>query len=121
MNLLNNKMGYKNKERGAIIIFTVLMLSTMLAVSLTLAAIFIPKIRGIVNAGPGSVGAIYAADSAIEWCLYKNRGYPELPQPTMSNGATYIITPADCAITPLNHQAVGNYRGVSRSLQVQTP
>lgn len=122
MNLFNNQNSGEGGERGAIIVFTVLMLSTMLAISLTLAAIFLPKIRGVVNAGPGSVGAIYAADSAIEWCIYKNRGYlPDLPPPVMSNGATYTITPSNCATSPLNHQAVGNYRGVSRSLQVQTP
>lgn len=120
LNSLNNKGFRKERERGAIIIFTVLMLSTILAISLALAAIFLPKIRGIVNAGPGSVGAIYAADSAIEWCIYKNRGYPDLPQPIMSNGSTYTITPSDCSVTPLNHQAIGNYRNVSRSLQVQT-
>lgn len=111
----------RNKEQGSVLVFSVLMMGTILAISLTLAAIFLPKIRAVVNAGPGSVGAIYAADSAIEWCIYTNRGNPVLPQPTMDNGATYTITPSDCSIKPMNHQAVGTYRGVSRSLQVTTP
>ena len=92
----------------------------MLASSLTLAEIYLPKIRVIRDAGAGSVGAIYAADSAIEWCIYINRGYPALAQPVMSNGASYTLTPADCAPVPLNNTAVGTFRGISRSLQVIT-
>ncbi len=110
-------------EAGSVIIFTVLILGSMLAITLALAGIYIPKLRAIGDAGAGSVGAIYAADSALEWCIYTNRGNPPLPQPVMSNGATYRILPvsaANCAALPLNNQAVGTYRNVSRSLQVTT-
>ncbi|MBI2674228.1 MAG: hypothetical protein HYX22_00620 [Candidatus Yanofskybacteria bacterium] len=48
-------------QRGSIIIFTVLMLSAILAITLTLTRIFIPKIRAITEAAD-SVGAVYAAD-----------------------------------------------------------
>lgn len=113
---LNNK---KQSERGSIIIFTVLMLGSMLTITLTLAAIFIPKIRSAADSGESSIGAIYAADSASEWCLYMNREKSAVLQPTMSNGATYTITPSDCTLLPLNHQVVGSYRGVSRSLLLQ--
>ncbi len=92
----------------------------MLLISLTLSAIFLPKIKSATNAS-SSVSAIYAADSGIEWCLYTNRGKtPARPTPTLTNGATYTITPSDCMIVPLNHQAVGTYHGVSRALQVQS-
>ena len=96
------------------------MLGSILAITMSLAAIFVPKIRASSNAGAGSVGAIYAADSAIEWCIYTNRGNPGLAQPTMANGATYTLS-SDCnsGIQILNAQAVGTYRGVSRSLEVQ--
>jgi hypothetical protein len=114
----NNK---KSREQGSVILFTVLILGSMLAITLSLAAIYIPKIRAITDSGAGSVGAIYSADSAIEWCIYINRGNPVLPQPTMSNGATYTLTPTDCTTTPMNNQAVGTFHGVSRSLQVTTP
>lgn len=110
-----------NKESGSVMIFTVLILGSMLTITLTLLATYIPKVRAIRDAGAGSVGAIYAADSALEWCIYSNRGYPVLPQPIMSNGSTYTISPADCAIRPMNHQVVGTFRGVSRSLEVTTP
>ncbi len=114
------KLNSKNKEAGSVIVFTILILGSMLAITLALVSIYLPKIRAINDAGAGSIGAIYAADSALEWCLYTNRGNPSLSQPTMSNGASYTITPADCTILPINHQAVGSYHGVSRSLQVNS-
>jgi hypothetical protein len=106
------------KERGSILIYSLLLLSSILAISLTLATIFLPKIRATANAGANSSGALYAADSAVEWCLYTSRGNPTLPAPTMSNGASYTITPNDCTTAALNTQIVGTYRNVSRSLQV---
>ncbi len=109
-----------SKQQGSVIIFTILILGSMLAITLTLVSIYLPKIRAIGDAGAGSVGAIYAADSALEWCLYINRAHPALPQPVMTNGATYTLIPPDCTANPLNTQAVGTYRGVSRSLQVTT-
>lgn len=108
------------KESGSVMIFTVLILGSMLTITLTLLATYIPKVRAIRDAGAGSVGAIYAADSALEWCIYTNRGYSALPQPTMSNGSTYTISPADCTLRPMDHQVVGTFRGVSRSLEVTT-
>jgi len=110
-------------ERGSIIIFTVLMLSAILAITLTLTRIFIPRIRSITEAND-SIGAVYAADSAIEWCLYTNREKaPPLAQPVMSNGATYQIyrngVPSACpGGEELNYRTVGNYRGVSRSFEI---
>ncbi len=115
-----SKLNLNNKERGSILVYSVLMLASILAIALSLASIFLPKIRSITNAGANSIAAIYAADSALEWCLYVNRGNsPSLSAPTMSNGATYSVAPADCTIQPLNHQIVGTYRNVSRSFQVQ--
>lgn len=112
-------------QEGSVIIFTLLILGSMLAITLALATIFLPKIRVISDAGAGSVGAIYSADSAIEWCLYTYRENPPLPSPVMANGATYtFIPPTGCQpsapSTPLNVQAVGTYHSVSRSLQVNT-
>ena len=99
------------------------MLSAILAITLTLARVFIPRIRAITEA-IDSVSAIYTADSALEWCLYNNRAkIPLLSQPTMSNGATYQIynngTPSNCPSgETLNYRTVGTFRGVSRSFEV---
>jgi len=118
-----SKLNFKNKQQGSVIIFTVLILGSMLAITLALASIYLPKLRIVGDAGAGSVGAIYAADSALEWCIYTNRANPTLPQPIMSNGAIYRILPinSDCTALPLNNQVIGTYRGTSRSLQVTTP
>jgi len=110
-------------QRGSIIVFTVLMLAAILAITLTLTRIFIPKIRAITEA-TDSVGAVYAADSALEWCLYNNREKsPILPQPIMANGATYQIYNDDSPSTcpggeTLNYRTVGIFRGVVRSFEV---
>lgn len=110
-------------EKGSILVFTLLMLSAILAITLTLTRIFIPKIRSITEA-TDSMGAVFTADSAMEWCLYNNRGKsPIIPQPVMSNGATYKIynnnTPSACPSgETLNYRTVGTYHGVSRSFEV---
>lgn len=109
----------KNKESGSVLIFALLILGVILTMTLTLVAIFIPKVKTI-SESVGSSIAIMAADSATEWCLYTNRGkLPAVSQPVMSNGATYVLAPLDCTIQPLNFRAIGTSRGVSRSFQVQ--
>jgi len=113
----------KEIQRGSIIVFTVLMLAAILTITLTLTRIFIPRIRALGEA-TDSVTAIFAADSAMEWCLYNNREKtPSLPQPTLSNGATYQIysdgSPSACpGGESANYRTVGSYRGVSRSFEV---
>ena len=108
------------------LIFSVLMLGVILTITLALANIFLPRLKS-VGESINSAAAIYAADSVTEWCIYTQRNrQPPVPQPTMSNGATYTIfygsNPGTCASTesPLNHTLTGTYRGVSRSLKVTT-
>ena len=99
---------------------------SILTMTLAITRIFIPRVRAITEAS-NSVGAVYAADSAIEWCIYSNRGKtPSLSQPIMGNSATYQIYndggPSTCPSgETLKHRAVGSYRGVSRSFEVSGP
>src|SRR3989344_219070 len=99
-------------NRGSIIIFTLLMLSAILAITLTLTRIFLPRIRTITEA-TNSIGALYAADSAMEWCLYNNREKsPLLVQPVMANGASYQMYRGNSSsVCPggetLNYRTVG--------------
>lgn len=109
-------------------LFAVLILVVVMSIGLTLAAIFFPKLRSIGDA-VASVNAISAADSAMEWCLFNQRKDwpPSPPAPpnelVMSNGATHhLYYPPNTLIsgcartqTPLNHRAVGTYKGVGRS------
>ncbi len=126
---MNFKIDYltnmnKSNQKGSIIIFAVLMLGVILTITLALGNIFLPRLRSSTEA-INSVAAIYTADSALEWCLHEQRARsPSVSAPTMSTGATFAIYfgpgLSSCAPTeiPLNHRAVGTYRGVTRSLDM---
>lgn len=106
------------------IIYSVLILAIILLITLTLASIFLPKLK-IASESIYSTKAIYAADSALEWCLYKIRDKGPFPSPTLS-GPTYQLyygpgsTSANCIQDelPLRHRAVGNSGGISRALEI---
>ncbi|MEK7525727.1 MAG: hypothetical protein AAB561_01800 [Patescibacteria group bacterium] len=119
------------KQRGSIIIFSVIILTVVTAATMTLTAIFVPKIR-TVGETINSAVAIYSADSAAEMCLYEARQQPPtlITRPLMTNGATFTIasisaspldiTP-DCTILgsgSFEFRAVGTYNGVSRALEL---
>ena len=107
-------------DSGVAILFSILTVGVLLSIVLTLSAIFIPKLK-LSSQTKSSVGAIYAAESAIEWCLYVNRIGP-VSLPTMANGATYtdgtggILDSSDCAAFPI--KVLGTYRGVTRAFEV---
>ena len=118
-------------ERGPILIYSILVLIAVMTTSITLTKLLIPKLR-VANESVSSVVALYAADGAIEWCLFSNRDEPGLPnvppQPSISiSTGNFTVTyqiyenssittcPAGAA---LNYRAVGNYRGISRSLEI---
>ena len=123
MNFQLKTKNYKLKTNsGVVVILSVLLIGIILSIVLTLSLIFIPKIRSAADV-KGSVAAAYAAETAIEWCLYVNRINPTAPPPVMSNGATFIngytnaaFVPVDCATPPL--KAVGTYQGVTRSFEI---
>jgi len=92
--------------------------------------LLIPRLD-VIRDSSSSVVAIYAADSAIEWCIYESRYAGDLAAPSMSevwgtSPPTYTIidlnspVPGDtCPLNePLNHRAVGSYRGVTRALEL---
>ena len=113
-----------NNQKGSVLIFSVLMLGVILTITLALGNIFLPRLRTSTEA-INSVSAIYAADSALEWCFYEQRArLPSVSVPNISITATYVIYfgsgLASCTSTetPLNHRAVGTYRGVTRSLDI---
>ena len=118
------------ENRGSVIIYSVLILTTIMIISFVLLSVFLPELK-TSNDTVKSVLASYAADSAIEWCIYVNRDNPSPPgPPVMSNGTTYNIyyiptnalaTCSSATESPLNHRAVGTYSDVSRSFQVSTP
>lgn len=125
-------------QRGSIIIYAMLTMSAMLAIGLTLSGLFIGKLRSAANARNSTI-AIYAADSAVEKCLYEARQQPadgDKPSLTFEyTGADYEIrgtdeqdgAPTDGDITAdcrslntnlFNFKATGIYRGVRRTLEI---
>lgn len=116
-----------NNQKGSILIFSVLIMGVILTMTLSLGNIFLPRLRTATEA-VNSTLAGYAADSALEWCLYVNRKNPvpaSTPLPTLDNGSTVVVyrgnttVLADCyENTGLNHRAVGTYRGVTRSFTI---
>jgi hypothetical protein len=125
-----------HSERGSIIVFSVLLLTVILTVSLGLIAIFIPKLRTIAES-INSTTAIFAADSATELCIYEARkkvNYDEasstMNDGTLDNGATFAVKDlnppgnfiqADCSAlssASFSFRAVGTYRAISRALEI---
>ncbi|MBI2068718.1 MAG: hypothetical protein HYT67_01270 [Candidatus Yanofskybacteria bacterium] len=112
-------------QKGSVLIFSVLMLGVILTITLSLANTLLPRLKSAQDS-LSSVAAIYAADSAVEWCLYTQRDrQPPVSQPVMSNGATYTILfgagPGTCAPaeSPLNHTVIGTFRTVTRAFKVE--
>ena len=107
------------RQSGAALLLTLLLISIMLAISFSLASIFIPKIRQSVNA-KFSINAFYAAESGVEWCLYSLVGAPGTL--AMSNGAGVYdgsegsLDLSDCSANTI--EAIGTYQGVSRALEL---
>lgn len=125
-----------NSERGSIIVFSVLILTVILTVSLGLIALFIPKIKTVAESVNSTV-AIFAADSATELCIYEARKAVNYNEPastmndgTLDNGATFTVKDlnppgsfiqADCSSissSSYSFRAVGTYRSISRALEI---
>ncbi len=118
---------HKN-ERGSVILYAMLTMSAMLAIGLTLNSLFLNKFKAAMEQR-NSVVAIYAADSAVEMCLYEARTHTNAPTLVMDNGATIDIVnlvgqtdiTSDCSVlgsSSFGFRATGMYRGVSRALEI---
>jgi len=116
-------------QRGSILIYAMLTMSAMLAIGLTLNALFLGKLR-IAASSRDSIAALYAADSAVEKCLYEARQKMNRPLMTFSNLAEYTVVRAIAGSPDVKDnceslgdktfefRATGIYRGVRRSLEI---
>lgn len=110
-----------NRQSGTIILIAVLMAGTFLLIVLTLSAIFIPQLKTSGDVKRSNAAA-YAAESAIEWCLYVNR-IGSTAFPVFNNGASVIngltnqpFVEADCVSPPF--KAIGMFENTVRSFEV---
>ncbi len=112
-------------QRGSIIIYTMMTVAAMLAIGITLTGVFISRLKRS-RAAQDTIIAVYAADSAVEHCLYEARTGVAGPL-TLTSGATYVIASGSTDLTAsctalsagtFDFRATGTYRGVSRALEV---
>ncbi|MBI2676803.1 MAG: hypothetical protein HYX21_02550 [Candidatus Yanofskybacteria bacterium] len=104
-------------QDGQILIFAAIILGVMVLTSISLQAILLSKLRLSAEV-KNSVGAAFAAESGLEWCLYNNQISPSptpWPAPIMANGSTYQVFPPDCTGEVL--KSIGTYKGVVRSFE----
>ncbi len=79
------KLQFSN-QKGISLLFTVLITSLILAISLGISALLIQEMRMMSEIGY-SVTAFYAADSGIEAAVYDLYQHPASPTPTHSNSS----------------------------------
>lgn len=78
-------------ETGQVLLITVLIMMSTFALAIAIGGMVLYELRSMVNTNE-SVRAIYAAESGIEWLLYKaNKG--EVPAPEMHNNTSYECPP----------------------------
>lgn len=139
-------MSHTNPQKGISLLFTVLITSLILAVSLGISALLIQEMRMMGEIGY-SVVAFYAADSGIEEAIYDLYQSPS-PTPEHSgylDSAHYetlakccnpelekcsLETPDDCPLGPgyigldcnaLNYclKSAGSYQKVKRAIEIK--
>lgn len=106
------------KQKGASILFAVLVLSFVLSISFGIASILMRQIKMLRNA-EHSVVAFYAADAGIERVLM-NRDSPENLSQDLSNGARFevIVTPS-CSGFNFCIKSIGTYGDVKRAIEIK--
>ncbi len=100
------------KQKGQVLLITVLVLMSTFALAIVIGGLVLYDLRAMVSAGE-SVKAIYAAESCIEWELYKlNKG--NISAPVMSNQVEY----GEAVIREGSITCSGNSGRVNRAFQI---
>lgn len=134
---INHKL-WTGSQSGIAMVFSVIMLAVILATTVGLVSIFAPRLRTSSDV-KNSVGALFAADSGAELCLYEARRRLPAPSPRitalLSGEATFTISSvsqqfgkvdltADCRPLTVGgndnfrFEVLGKYRTTNRALRV---
>jgi len=101
------------RQNGQIILLTVLVLAgSMLAASTIAGYLMLLKIRGASDI-TNSAKAIFAADSGVEWELYKQINNVDYPKPALSNGADFTTSKDGSMI-----KSIGSANNVYRAFEI---
>lgn len=122
--LKNTKYG----DDGQTLLLTILLVAAILAIGLAISNIFAIEMR-LAGDVTESVKAVMAADSGLEWILFKERKVlPEDPPPSfnnyscngvnclLDNGASFRVTKISNGGTFL--RSIGTFRNTKRGLRV---
>ena len=124
-----------DRQSGVALVFAIIMLMVVLSVTVGLVSVFAPRLRTSSDT-KNSVGALFAADSGAELCLYEARRQLPVPSPRVTSlltgEATFTISSSSQQFgkvdvtnncRPLGgetfrFEVLGTYRGVNRALRV---
>lgn len=103
----------KNRETGQVLLITVLIMMSTFALAIAIGGMVLYELRSMVNTNE-SVKAIYAAESGIEWQLYKTNKDSYATAPKMENGTDY-----ECPTTCTNCiHCSGTAGRVNRAMEI---
>ncbi len=111
-----------SSQSGVVLLISLVLTGILISIVLAVSLIFIPKIR-LAGDSKKSAAALYAAESALEWCLYAHNKDPNAVLPVMANGASFVnaatnVAPVSADCSAVYFKIIGTYQGVSRSFEV---
>lgn len=109
-------MTFNNNQKGITLLLTVIIISIVMSIAILISNIVITQLK-LAGDISDSVAAIYAADSGVEWQLYKIRQGASVASPNMSNGATVSVTVTG-NFPNFTIKSLGSYRAVKRQFEV---
>ena len=109
---------YKIKQEGAALIFALFIGGVLISIIIALSSIFIGRLK-TVSEIRNSSSAAYAADSAIEWCIFKSRHTgTTVSGPTLGNGAVFVLS-GNCSTGIV--KITGTFQGITRAFEITFP
>lgn len=116
MRILNQNCG----KKGISIYLALIVIAILLSSALGVSVIFVNQVR-ILKEVKNSVIAFYASDSGIEKILINRQNPSDIPETSLSNGATYQVSVGagyTCGALNFCIRSVGSYKETSRAIEI---
>ncbi len=115
-------MSKDSRQKGTALYLAILIMAVLLAASLGLHSILKSQFQMVRSMGY-SVIAFYAADAGIEKVLIGRETPSDIPETSLSNGASYQVTvqssgAGGCTADHYCITSVGKYHGTRRAIEV---